>query len=55
MGLAYGTLLAAVSFDRTGTTRIGNYLFDHSFMRPGLVATVTAVLLAYAIATVILW
>jgi anaerobic C4-dicarboxylate transporter DcuA len=50
----YGTLLAAVSFDHTGTTRIGNYLFDHSFMRPGLVATVSAVLVAFAIGTVIL-
>src|SRR4030095_136116 len=28
----YGTLLAAVSFDQTGTTRIGNYLLNHSFM-----------------------
>jgi anaerobic C4-dicarboxylate transporter DcuA len=35
----YGTVLAAVSFDRTGTTRIGRFLLDHSFMRPGLVAT----------------
>ncbi|HKW01970.1 MAG TPA: anaerobic C4-dicarboxylate transporter family protein [Vicinamibacterales bacterium] len=50
----YGTLLAAVSFDRTGTTRIGKYLLDHSFMRPGLVATVTAVVVAFAIGSVIL-
>jgi anaerobic C4-dicarboxylate transporter DcuA len=35
----YGTVLAAVSFDRTGSTRIGRFLLDHSFMRPGLVAT----------------
>ena len=35
----YGTVLAAVSFDQTGTTRIGKYLLNHSFMRPGLVAT----------------
>lgn len=35
----YGTVLAAVSFDGTGTTRIGRWLLDHSFMRPGLVAT----------------
>jgi anaerobic C4-dicarboxylate transporter DcuA len=38
----YGTVLAAVSFDRTGTTRIGRFLLDHSFMRPGLVATSVA-------------
>ena len=46
----YGTVLAAVSFDGTGTTRIGRWLVDHSFMRPGLVttgvATVAGLLLA---------
>jgi anaerobic C4-dicarboxylate transporter DcuA len=42
----YGTVLAAVSFDQTGTTRIGKYLLNHSFMRPGLVATVSATALA---------
>ena len=31
----YGTVLAAVSFDQTGTTQIGKYLLNHSFMRPG--------------------
>jgi anaerobic C4-dicarboxylate transporter DcuA len=35
----YGTVLAAVSMDQTGTTRIGKYLLNHSFMRPGLVST----------------
>jgi anaerobic C4-dicarboxylate transporter DcuA len=39
----YGTLLAAVSFDQTGTTRIGKYLLNHSFMRPGLVAVTTSI------------
>ena len=38
----YGTVLAAVSFDQTGTTRIGKYLLNHSFMLPGLVTTITA-------------
>ena len=42
----YGTTLAAVSFDQTGTTRIGRYLLNHSFMRPGLVATATSTLVA---------
>ncbi len=39
----YGTIVAAIAFDRTGTTRIGKYVFNHSFMLPGLVATVGAV------------
>jgi anaerobic C4-dicarboxylate transporter len=40
----YGTVLAAVSFDQTGTTRIGKYLLNHSFMLPGLVSTISAIL-----------
>ena len=39
----YGTLIAAINFDRTGTTRIGRFVLNHSFMLPGLVATATAV------------
>lgn len=39
----YGTLIAAVNFDRSGTTRIGKYVLNHSFMIPGLVSTVVAV------------
>lgn len=40
----YPTLVAAINFDRTGTTRIGKYLLNHSFMMPGMVATITAIL-----------
>jgi anaerobic C4-dicarboxylate transporter DcuA len=36
----YGTLIAAMQFDRSGTTRIGKYLLNHSFMLPGLITTV---------------
>jgi len=39
----YGTLIAAMQFDRTHTTRIGKYLLNHSFMLPGLVSTIGAV------------
>jgi len=42
----YGTVLAAVSFDQTGTTKIGKYLLNHSFMRPGLVTMFVAVVIA---------
>ena len=42
----YGTVLAAVSFDQTGTTQIGKYLLNHSFMRPGLVTTLSTVVIA---------
>jgi anaerobic C4-dicarboxylate transporter-like protein len=46
----YGTVLAAVSFDQTGTTRIGKYLLNHSFMLPGLVSTVSATAVAMLLA-----
>lgn len=42
----YGTLLAAVSFDQTGTTKIGKYLLNHSFMLPGLVTLLSTVIIA---------
>jgi anaerobic C4-dicarboxylate transporter DcuA len=32
-----------MQFDRSGTTRIGKYLLNHSFMLPGLITTVGAV------------
>ena len=35
----YPTVVAAINFDRTGTTHIGKYVLNHSFMMPGLVAT----------------
>jgi len=40
----YGSLIAAINFDRSGTTRIGKYVLNHSFMIPGLVATSVAVI-----------
>ncbi|HJT27436.1 MAG TPA: anaerobic C4-dicarboxylate transporter [Pyrinomonadaceae bacterium] len=42
----YGTLLAAVSFDQTGTTKIGKYLLNHSFMLPGLVTIFSTIVIA---------
>lgn len=39
----YPTLVAAINFDRTGTTRIGKWVLNHSFMLPGLIATSVAV------------
>jgi anaerobic C4-dicarboxylate transporter DcuA len=46
----YGTIIAAVNFDRSGTTRIGKYVLNHSFMLPGLVSTAVAVVTGLAIA-----
>jgi anaerobic C4-dicarboxylate transporter DcuA len=49
----YGSLIAAINFDRSGTTRIGKYILNHSFMLPGLIATFVAVLSGLAIARVL--
>ena len=39
----YPTVVAAINFDRTGTTKIGKYVLNHSFMMPGLVSTIVAI------------
>ena len=39
----YPTVVAAINFDRTGTTRIGKYVLNHSFMLHGLVSTGVAI------------
>lgn len=41
----YPTVVAAINFDRTGSTRIGKYILNHSFMMPGLVSTIVAIVL----------
>ena len=50
----YATLLAAISFDQTGTTRIGKYILNHSFLLPGMVATVSSVVIAFLIGKIVL-
>lgn len=49
----YGSLIAAINFDLSGTTRIGKYVLNHSFMIPGLVATSVAVITGLALARVV--
>ena len=38
----YPTIVAAINFDRTGTTHIGKWILNHSFMKPGIIATVVS-------------
>ena len=35
--------MVAVNFDRSGTTHIGKYVLNHSFMLPGIISTIAAV------------
>ncbi len=43
----YPSDLAAISFDRTGTTAIGKYVINHSFMLPGIIGVGTATIVGY--------
>ncbi len=46
----YPSDLAAIQFDRSGTTRIGKYVINHSFILPGLIGVGTSCLVGYLLA-----
>ena len=48
----YPSDIATVNFDRSGTTVIGKYLLNHSFMMPGLICVFVSTIVAYLITTV---
>lgn len=50
----YGTVVAAINFDTTGTTRIGKFVINHSFMVPGLISTISAVIIGVLLSTIVL-
>ena len=50
----YPTLLAAVEFDDTGSTRIGKYVFDHPFLIPGVTTIALAVVLGFLVAPMVI-
>jgi len=45
----YPSDLSAINFDRTGTTHIGKYILNHSFMIPGLIGVGSATIVGYII------
>ncbi|MEU9003841.1 anaerobic C4-dicarboxylate transporter family protein [Streptomyces sp. NPDC048551] len=49
----YGTFIAAINFDRTGTTRVGRFVVNHSFMLPGLVTTCVAISTGFAMVQIV--
>ena len=49
----YPSDIATVNFDRSGTTVIGKYLLNHSFMMPGLIHVTVSTLVAYALSMII--
>jgi len=49
----YGPIIAAINFDSTGTTRIGKYVLNHSFMIPGLITVVLSVALGFVMQAIV--
>ena len=49
----YPSDIATVNFDRTGTTVIGKYLLNHSFMMPGLISIFVSTVIGYLMTTVL--
>jgi anaerobic C4-dicarboxylate transporter DcuA len=50
----YPSLIAAVEFDDTGSTRVGKYVFDHPFLIPGTATIIFAVVLGFVFGGIIL-
>jgi len=46
--------IGCVAFDRTGTTKIGRFVVNHSYMRPGLVTCASAVFACYFMSKMII-
>jgi anaerobic C4-dicarboxylate transporter DcuA len=46
----YATIVAAIQFDSTGTTGVGRWILNHSFMRAGLVTTTVSVVVGVILA-----
>ena len=46
----YPSDLAAIQFDRSGTTRIGKFVINHSFILPGLIGVSTSCVAGYFLA-----
>ncbi|KXF80694.1 anaerobic C4-dicarboxylate transporter family protein [Enterovibrio coralii] len=50
----YGPIIASIDFDRTGTTKIGKYIFNHSFMIPGLLSMIFSIIFGFVFASFVL-
>lgn len=49
----YPSDIATVNFDRSGTTVIGKYLLNHSFMMPGLISVIVSTIIGYLMTNVL--
>jgi len=49
----FGPIIAAINFDSTGTTKIGKYVLNHSFMIPGLLAIAISIALGFVMQAIV--
>jgi anaerobic C4-dicarboxylate transporter DcuB len=47
---ANGSQIATVAFDQTGSTKIGKYVINHSFLMPTMIYVVVAIVVAFILA-----
>lgn len=48
----YPSDLATIQFDRSGTTRIGKFVINHSFIIPGLIGVISSCIIGFILASV---
>ncbi|RYH50819.1 C4-dicarboxylate ABC transporter, partial [Escherichia coli] len=48
-----GAQIACVAFDRTGTTRVGKYVVNHSYMLPGLITVLASTIFCFLFSTIL--
>ncbi|MDN6832661.1 MAG: anaerobic C4-dicarboxylate transporter, partial [Enterobacterales bacterium] len=47
----YPSDLACIGFDRSGTTKIGKFIINHSFILPGFIGVITSCIVGYVLVT----
>ncbi|ABG14817.1 hypothetical protein AVO30_19740 [Yersinia pestis] len=47
----YPSDLACIGFDRSGTTKIGRFIINHSFIIPGLIGVICSCITGYLLVT----
>lgn len=49
----YPSDLACIGFDRSGTTRIGKFIINHSFILPGIIGVATGCIVGYTLVSIL--
>lgn len=48
-----GAQIGCTAFDRTGTTKLGSFVINHSYLRPGLVFVVSGTIIGWCISKIV--